>query len=34
MTNEVDVRENEILKTDHDLLSLLLFDHTTENNIF
>jgi hypothetical protein len=34
MTNEVDVRENYILKIDHELLSLLLFDHTTINNIF
>jgi hypothetical protein len=34
MTNEVDVRENYILKIDRDLLSLLLFDHTTRNNIF
>jgi hypothetical protein len=34
MTNEVDVRENDILKIDRDLLSLLLFDHTTRKNIF
>ncbi|MBP7359432.1 MAG: restriction endonuclease subunit M [Prevotella sp.] len=34
MTNEVDVRENDILKIDGDLLSLLLFDHTTRKNIF
>ena len=34
MTNEVDVRENYILKIDRELLSLLLFDHTTRNNIF
>lgn len=34
MTNEVDVKENDILKIDRDLLSLLLFDHTTRNHIF
>ena len=34
MTNEVDVRENDILNIDQDLLSLLLFDHTTRKNIF
>ncbi len=34
MTNEVDVKENDILKIDRDLLSLLLFDHTTRKNIF
>ena len=34
MTNEVDIKENEILKKDRELLSLLLFDRTTRNNIF
>ena len=34
MTNEVDVRENYILKIDRELLSLLFFDYITRNNIF
>lgn len=34
MINEVDVRENYILKIDRELLSLLLFDHTTRKDMF
>lgn len=34
MTNEVDIKENDILKTDNELLGILLFDHTTRKNIF
>ena len=34
MTNEVDIKENDILKNDRELLNILLLDHTTRRNIF
>jgi hypothetical protein len=34
MTNEVDIKENDILKIDYKLLDLLLIDHTTGHHIF
>ncbi len=34
MTNEVDIIENDIVRTDPNLLTTLLKDHTTQQNIF